>query len=143
MEKGDSSSSIPVRVATLRRHCMLLYRTWWAVHYSVGFIGVLAGGLAGVSAANEPARAWGWAVGALAAVCTSLVTFLGPLQKAERYWKAYHVIDQACLEYEHEHHQLSILIIQAKKVRTIVLGGAVTHEADSLDDLLRQKQPVA
>ena len=65
----------------------MLYRLWWTVHYLVGFTGVLAGGLAGVSAANEPAKAWGWAIGRFAAVCTSLVTFLGPLQKAERYWK--------------------------------------------------------
>jgi hypothetical protein len=129
---------IPGRVQVLRKNCLVLYRIWWTTHYLIGFIGVLTGGLAGLSATSEGGKVWGWAVGAIAAICTSLVTFLGPLQKAERYWKAYHELDQACLEYEYEHKDLNVLIRQAKKVRAIILGGGVTHQVESPDDRVPQ-----
>lgn len=107
----------------LRRHCLSLHRTWWATHYAVGLVGVLSG----VLAANPPQMISNasWVLGTLAAVCTSLVTFLGPLHKAEKYWKAYHIMDQTCLEYEQGQKTLKQLLADAKLVRRLIIGGAV------------------
>jgi hypothetical protein len=62
-------------------------------------------------------------VGSIAAICTSLVTFLGPLQKAERYSRPYHILDQACLEFEAQHQDMKGLTREAARVRRLIVGG--------------------
>ncbi|HEX4694237.1 hypothetical protein [Sphingomonas sp.] len=82
-------------------------------HYLIGLSGVVAGalltaitsipaskeGLSDIKFLSVDLNHYSWLIGIVAAVATSLVTFLGPLHKAERYWSAYHVLEQACLEY--------------------------------------------
>lgn len=95
------AAEIPKSVLAFRSRTRRLYLWWWGTHYGVGFLGVLAGAVLTATSANKSIAPEGsWAIGIVAAVCTSLVTFLGPLHKAERYWSAFHMLDHACLEYE-------------------------------------------
>jgi hypothetical protein len=102
------TTPIPASVLVLLKRTRNLYRMWWVTHYTIGLSGVVAGALltaltAGsgseMSQSLEYLREYAWLIGIIAAVATSLVTFLGPLHKAERYWSAYHLLEQACLEY--------------------------------------------
>jgi hypothetical protein len=108
------SNEIPRSVQKLQSRTKWLYRGWWITHYTVGFTGVLAGAL--ITAASSNATSSNvhgtiaqfrifcfentWLIAIVATVSASLVTLLGPIQKAERYWSAFHVLDQGCLEYE-------------------------------------------
>lgn len=118
---------IPPRIQVLRKHVLILYRVWWALHYAIGLGGVMAGVLAGAHSANPQTNGtfqpYAWLFGAVGAICTSLVTFLGPIQKAERYWKAYHALDQSCLEYEAKEISIDKLIREARKVRSMITNG--------------------
>ncbi|HEX8467010.1 MAG TPA: hypothetical protein VF620_04310 [Allosphingosinicella sp.] len=104
------TTPIPDSVLVLLKRTRNLYRLWWVTHYTIGLSGVVAGALltaltagsgsgSGMSQSLEYLREYAWLIGIIAAVATSLVTFLGPLHKAERYWSAYHLLEQACLEY--------------------------------------------
>jgi hypothetical protein len=119
---------IPPAILRLHRRCELLYRVWWATHYSIGILGVFAGGTAGVVAGRDAASSWGWLSGLVAAVSTSLVTFLGPLHRAERYWKAYHALDQACVMYAYGLIELLALVTEAQRARELVISGLSTTE---------------
>jgi hypothetical protein len=110
---GELPPIIPKSVLDLLTRTRLLYRLWWFAHYATGLAGVIAGALltaltsappsggagTGISNSLIEMREYAWLIGIIAAVATSLVTFLGPLHKAERYWSAYHLLEQACLEY--------------------------------------------
>jgi hypothetical protein len=142
---------IPNSVLTLRSRTRRLYLTWWATHYAVGLCGVIAGALltaltsahggkgAGPLAALD---SWAWLIGILAAVCTSLVTFLGPIHKAERYWSAYHILDQACLEYEQGEITLKRFLTSTKQARRILqaVGDDGQESAAAVKDLHREAQ---
>jgi hypothetical protein len=123
---------IPAQIRRLRLHCLGLYRCWWTTHYLVGVLGVLAGGLAaaGQAAGIDNVKKWTWLFGSVAALATSLVTFLGPLQRAQRYWEAFHLIDQTCLEYEHSIIDLSALMHGTKQTRALLLGAPGRETAE-------------
>jgi hypothetical protein len=127
-------NTIPDRVRTLRRNALVLYRSWWTTHYLIGTLGVLAGALAaggaGATASMQPLKPWAWLFGAVAALCTSLVTFLGPITRAERYWKTFHFIDQACLEYESSLIDLKTLALRARDAGSLLVGITPTREAE-------------
>ena len=102
------TTPIPDLVLVLLKRTRNLYRLWWVTHYTIGLSGVVAGALLTALTAGSGSemsqslgnlREYAWLIGIVAAVATSLVTFLGPLHKAERYWSAYHLLEQACLEY--------------------------------------------
>jgi len=92
------------------------------MHYLIGIIGVLAGGFAGAAASNAPLKPWAWLFGSVAALSTGLVTFLGPIQRAERYWEAFHSIDHTCLEYEYAEIDLHTLLSRSRDTRALLLG---------------------
>ena len=109
MAKQEFDPSAEVR--TLSRDWRRLYRTWWSVHYTVGLLGVAAG----VLAAGTPGTLGlpDWAPGTAAAVATSLVTFLGPLHKAQAYHRAFHEVEQAGHWTYHDRHEEVLHIMQS------------------------------
>ena len=135
---GSSDPSIPSIVIELMSRTKRLYRFWWAAHYTVGLTGVVAGALltaltSAQTTAGSQEISWffalldkySWLIGIIAAVSTSLVTFLGPLHKAERYWSAYHHLEQACLEYrgvdsDPRMKRLMTRVMQARKILQVV-----------------------
>jgi hypothetical protein len=74
---------------------------------------------------------YAWLIGIVGAVCTRLVTFLGPINKAERYWCAYHVLDQACIEYEQEVISMGRFLSRVRQARAI-LQASDPSESNSL-----------
>ncbi len=106
----------PTNVKSLRLRCKNLYRSWWTTHYTIGLIGILSAALlTALSVPNPPLvtstegegilrlsqiRPNAWLLGVIATICGSLVTLLGPLQKAEKYWSSFHILDQAIMELE-------------------------------------------
>jgi len=142
---------IPQSVLTLKKRTRVLYLSWWITHYAVGLSGVVAGALltALTSAQGKTVQSslstldnWTWLIGIIAAVCTSLVTFLGPIHKAERYWSAYHLLDQGCLEYEEGQIALSRFLLIVKQARRILQAiDGETHQANAaITDLHRKAE---
>jgi hypothetical protein len=121
---------IPDRIRLLRRNSLFLYRAWWTMHYLVGIIGVFAGGLAGAAASNPELRKWAWISGSVAAFSTSLVTFLGPLQRAQRYWETFHSIDQDCSEYECSMIDVQTLLHRSRQARKLLLGNSGSRDVE-------------
>ena len=122
---------IPKPILVLKRRLRKLYLAWWTTHYAVGLLGVLAGTLlTALTAASDPQvqstgqfvslgalKSYSWLIGIFAATCTSLVTFLGPISKAERYYSAYHIMDHACLEYGEKLISLQVLVGRVRQAR--------------------------
>jgi hypothetical protein len=135
-DDGSGQPPIPPSVLKLLDRTRNLYRTWWMMHYATGLAGVVAGALltaltaapamavanSGMSHSLGELRDYAWLIGIVAAVATSLVTFLGPLHKAERYWSAYHLLEQACLEYRGDegNPKLGKLMKRVMQVRRIL-----------------------
>lgn len=128
----ENPDPIPDRIRLLRRNSLFLYRAWWTMHYLVGIIGVLAGGLAGAAASNPELKPWAWLSGSVAALSTSLVTFLGPLQRAQRYWETFHSMDQDCLEYEYSMIDVQTLLRRSRQARKLLLGASGSRDADEV-----------
>lgn len=142
-------AEMPRSVRELRARTRRLYLAWWSTHYAVGLSGVIAGALltALTSAHGGNGRGplaalgdWAWLIGIIAAVCTSLVTFLGPIHKAERYWAAYHLLDQACLEYEEGEITLGRFLAQTKQARRILqaVGDDMRQSSEAVADLRKE-----
>lgn len=140
------ANEVPKGVLTLKRRTRKLYLSWWVTHYSVGLLGVVAGALlTAVSSVPDNMGAAGgfahgtlavlkeysWLLGIIAAVCTSLVTFLGPIHKAERYWSAYHLLDQACLEFEQGELKMRGFVRRVKQARTILQASEPADRSES------------
>lgn len=133
---------IPRSVLTLKARVRKLYLSWWTTHYAIGLFGVLGGTLlTALTSAPDPGTAGpvallslshlkthAWLIGIVAAVCTSLVTFLGPIGKAERYWAAYHALDQACLEYEQGLLPVRRFVLRVRQARAILQAGGPADE---------------
>lgn len=136
---------VPPSVVILKDRTRRLYLCWWMTHYAVGFIGVLAGTvLTALTAAGNDSTPGGlasyaWLIGIVAAVSTSLVTFLGPIHKAERYWSAYHILDQACLEYEQGFIELRPFLLRVRQARRILQ--AVDPDERFSGDAQKDAQP--
>jgi hypothetical protein len=104
--KDSNLPGIPLVVIELMVRTRRLYRGWWFTHYTFGAIAIVAGTLLTILSSSDAEKGWiaNWSVyapliGIVATFSTSMVTFLGPLHKAERYFSAYHHIEQACLEF--------------------------------------------
>src|SRR4051794_33142439 len=83
---ADETDSVLGEVERALRRFRFHQRFWLYMHYAVGLAGILGGGLA---TRADPNAMWG----ALAAVSTGVVTFLGPQQKGERYKQAeFHLV---------------------------------------------------
>lgn len=97
-----------------------LQRFWFLIHYSAGLGGVVAGILAAA-----PRIEW-WLWGVIAAVCTGLVTFLGPQQKGDSYKHAYFRLASAVARYESvETTTVEWLLDEYRNAQKIVLTGDV------------------
>lgn len=145
---------IPESVEVLKKRVRRLYLCWWSTHYAVGLVGVLAGTVltALTSASDQGAvqqngmltiqnlKAYSWLIGIVAAVCTSLVTFLGPIGKAERYWSAFHTLDQAGLEFEQGLIGVKRFVARVKGARSILQTGGAADEqlSDAFKDAERE-----
>jgi hypothetical protein len=106
-----------------------LYRLWWAIHYGIGVIGVACAVLAGAAGAeNNPAHNYLWLLGIVGAVSTSLITFLGPVQKAEKYWRGFHIAEQVLLEFESGECNMKKVVRQVELARRVVLIGVEPHD---------------
>jgi hypothetical protein len=143
----ENDKTAPKSVLVLRERVRALYRAWWMTHYFIGLLGVVAGTLlTALTAAPDHSsgkiaamfsllalKEWAWLIGLIAAVCTSLVTFLGPIGKAERYWDAYHVLDQACLEYEKDALPLKKFLSRVSKARALLRATTAIDGDDKAD----------
>jgi hypothetical protein len=146
--EASDERPIPSSVLELLNRTKFLYRFWWFTHYFIGLSGVIAGALlTAISAPNVAGSKtaikifeinlseYSWLVGIVAAVATSLVTFLGPLHKAERYWSAYHVLEQACLEYrvkdlDPKFNRLMRRVMQVRKILQVIdMDGLLAESA--------------
>ena len=104
---------------------------WFSVHYSAGLVAILAGGLATAASANEsPAwvkkYAWGW--GLTASLLAGVVTFLGPLQKAESYKQVQYVLEKAIVDSRQQRitdEELSDLLGQSQQ--TLFVDSSRVH----------------
>lgn len=125
----EQTSAVLTRIEKTSANWKRLYRFWWAVHYGVGIIGIIAGLLAGLLGKDVATAADNWdkmfiiAPGAIAALCATLVTFLGPVQKAERYWQAFHTADQALMDFEAGSLTLAQVSDSMRTARKVVLIG--------------------
>ena len=137
LQDEEDIPGIPPIVIEMMIRTRRLYRTWWAAHYVVGVTGVIAGALltaitsSTASGSGEASgllqslQQYSWLIGIVAAVATSMVTFLGPINKAARYYSAYHHLEQACLEYrghdvDEKTTRLLKRVMQARKMLQIV-----------------------
>lgn len=144
--------AIPSAVLAFLRRTQRLYRFWWFSHYTIGLTGVVAGTLlTAISGASTESqylsslREFAWLIGIIAAVSTSLVTFLGPLHKAERYWSAFHHLEQACLEFEgrqmdNRMRKLMRKVMEARLLLQVAdkgdeLAGFAKHATEQKSDL--------
>lgn len=125
---SGAGNVVPQRVKRRLLQWQWLHRAWWGIHYAVGLVGVIAGGMTALGEKMPVAPVY---VGLVAAVATSLVTFLGPLTKAERYWRAFHEADQACLDYEAGHISSRALTRAIKTARSIVISGPTSDVSAS------------
>jgi hypothetical protein len=116
-----------------------LFRVWWFFHYTLGIAaGLSAVGLTIVSQPVSDGSHSNLATlgfGALSVTCSTLVTFLGPLQRADRFSRAFHVLDQAVIEYSTSLISLKAFTQRIQDAREIVLNGTATakHTAETND----------
>ena len=123
------TNTVPEAALLFKKRTRRLYLSWWMTHYTVGLLGLLAGALLTATSASSLQdkstvlailKDYSWLIGILAAVCTSLVTFLGPIHKAERYWSAWHILDQACCEFEVGDINLKRFLTRMKAARKLL-----------------------
>ncbi len=117
MVSGNKPAEIPSRVETHRKRWQSLHRIWWFSHYLIGIISI-ASGAAAAAQTIEPTWLWG----VIAATTASFVTFLGPMQKARQYHRAFHIADQSCLEFEVGKIDAHRLVEEIERARFVSIG---------------------
>lgn len=138
MEKNSKLKGLG-EVKARRRYWKMVYGFWWITHYGVGLIGIGAGAIAGGSLLSND-ETWASAPGIVAAVSTSLLTFLGAHERADRYWKAYHKLDQAWITYELQLSTLDMLCASLDDART-ELGYASTDDSNRNEEFTGRSRP--
>lgn len=97
----SQSNEIPYETKTLLRDWKNLYRFWWALHYVLGVTGIVAAAIGAITNGSNSlieSDETRIIIGLVATLAASIVTLLGPIQKAERYFSSFHVLDQAYFE---------------------------------------------
>ncbi|WP_292992578.1 hypothetical protein [Nitrosomonas sp.] len=128
--------SVPEMVSSRNSTFKYWQRIWYAVHYLSGLIAVIAGGLATAAVAittdpntvSYPAYSafieqvpWIW--GLIASLFSGIVTFLGPLRKAESYKHAYYRLSTAITRYEESLIEKVQLLEEFETAQNTVLIG--------------------
>ena len=120
-----------------------LYNTWqlfwFSVHYTAGLFAIVAGGLATAAVAQESTGLigeWGWIWGLTASLLASVVTFLGPLQKAQTYKRAHYVLDKAAVDFRDDRITGEQLSTRLEEAHNIVLDMPFSSQANPV-----QKDP--
>jgi hypothetical protein len=121
-----TTDQVPDRVSALYETYKKLQQFWFFLHYSAGVIAVIAGVLAAAAGANSgpefvQSNAWIW--GLLAALLSGIVTFLGPLQKAEAYKHAYYLLANSLTRFEAGILSMGALLDDYEHAQSIVLLG--------------------
>lgn len=126
-----SSQRQPVPAIIMERYKTFqnLQRFWFGIHYLSGIIAIIAGCLATAAGAKSTPdfiqnAAWMW--GLLAALLSGVVTFLGPLQKAESYKHAYYRLASSITRYETGFIDMKKLLDDYENSQSIVLLGDPT-----------------
>jgi hypothetical protein len=129
--KADTTkqSAIPDSINIRFRDFQFWQRFWFTIHYLAGVIAVGSGCLAtaaGASAGPPFIRELAWMWGVFAAILSGVVTFLGPLQKAESYKHAYYRLSSAITRYQAGVASIEYLLDENEKAQNIVLLGDPT-----------------
>lgn len=126
MSDRGENIALPVQVTVLYKTYMRWQRFWFSLHYTAGVIAVIAGVLATASGTNSgpefvQTNTWVW--GLLAALLSGVVTFLGPLQKAEAYKHAYYLLNKSITRFEAGNISIEDLLNRYEQAQAIVLLG--------------------
>jgi hypothetical protein len=134
----DSATlSLAIERASLYQ-CWQLF--WFAIHYLAGLLAVLAGGFATAATAavskgenRKPGfiQRYAWVWGLAAALLSSVITFLEPLQKAQTYKRAAYELDTAIAEYKDQISDLSELRATLRRAQNLVLNSGSSEEPPS------------
>ena len=99
---------------------------WFSVHYGAGLLAITAGGFATAAVAKDGpsfiAR-YVWLWGLVASLLSGVVTFLGPLQKAQSYKYAAYSLESHTVYYESKIIGIKDLQDTIEKTQQIVLTG--------------------
>jgi hypothetical protein len=104
-------------------------RWWFSAHYIIGVTGAVAGAIAGFRAAPQELSL---GLGVLAAVATGLVTFLGPLLKANAYKHAYYLLRSAVTSFDADPlRTVQWLLERHEAAQNIVLTGDYSKQTST------------
>lgn len=123
---SSQRQAVPAIVIERYKTFKNLQRFWFGIHYLSGIVAIIAGCLATAAGAKSTPEfiqnaAWMW--GLLAALLSGVVTFLGPLQKAENYKHAYYRLSSSITRYEAGFMEMKQLLDDYEGAQSIVLLG--------------------
>lgn len=119
----SATRSVPAPIIAAARLYRFHQRWWLYLHYFVGMVGVVAGAAASLVKGNI-------AFGFLAAAAASVVTFLGPQQKGERYKQAQLRLEGAMLRFQElPSTTMEWLLDEFDQVQSHVLGANTKSQA--------------
>lgn len=95
---------------------------WWrsaALHYFVGVLGVAASSLAAIDF-GEPWRLASQLLAALAAVCLSILGFVQPDRRYQKFVRAWRALDPVALKYKYGHAKLDEVFAAMERGESII-----------------------
>ena len=130
----DADIRVPEEVKLQFNNYKVWQRYWYFIHYACGVVAIICGGFATASGtSNGPdiiqSNTWLW--GLLASLLSSVVTFLGPLQKAETYKLSYYLLYSAVTKYKVGLLTVAELMDALNQAQTVVLTGAHSDRPQS------------
>lgn len=131
---------IPNKINKQYKEFQFWQRFWFTVHYLSGIFAVIAGGLATAAGTDSGPKfihnlIWVW--GSIASLLSGIVTFLGPLQKAESYKHAYYRLSSGIARYEANEMNIKDLLDIYERAQNVVLLGDPTAAQKPPDKKLK------